>query len=139
MGVFISEVARRAGVSVDTIRFYERRGLINPSSVRRSGYRVYDEQLVDDVLFIRKGRELGFTLKEIEQLMLQGPETHANCQNVQQLTRQKLDELDAKMTELKAIEQPLTRFIKSCDSRRTNDKCPCLIVEKLSGDHIDTG
>jgi transposase len=66
MGVVISEVAKRAGVSVDTIRFYERHGLIKPTNARPSGYRLHSEQIVHEVLLIRRGRQLDFTLKEIQ-------------------------------------------------------------------------
>ena len=79
----ISRAATRAGVGVETIRFYERRGLIRqPLKPRNGGYRSYDDEAVARIRFIRQAQELGFSLREIEELLALRTDLHADCADV---------------------------------------------------------
>src|SRR5207247_2671094 len=93
----IGQVARLAGVGVETVRFYEREGLLEEPPRRESGYRQYGEDVVARLRFIRRAKELGFTLKEIAGLLALRVDPDTTCADVRQRARTKIADVEAKI------------------------------------------
>lgn len=126
MGMKIGSVAEAAGVEVSTVRYYERRGLLAKPPRTASGYRQYDEAVIDRIRFVRQAQDLGFTLEEIEELLALGVEDPSSCGLVEEATRGKLRSVDAKIRELRRLRGVLARLVRSCEARETTDECPVL-------------
>ncbi len=124
----IGKVARRAGVGVETIRFYERKGLIDEPPRRESGYRQYPEETISRLRFIKRAKELGFTLKEIKELLkLQvASSSTATCDEVRKLASEKIEDVRNKIRMLRGMEAALARLIGSCRRRVVTSNCPIL-------------
>jgi len=111
----ISKAAKLAGVGVETIRFYERKGLIEqPVKPGTGGYRTYPQKTVEKIRFIHQAQELGFSLKEIDELLSLYSDPDADCGNVQQQTIIKLAEVDEKIARLQQIHKALSSLIDAC-------------------------
>src|SRR5260370_15441114 len=93
----IGQVARRAGVGVETVRFYEREGLLEEPPRRASGYRQYSEQVVSRLRFIKRAQQLGFSLKEIAELLQLGVDAQTSCEKIKLRTGAKIAEVERKM------------------------------------------
>ena len=130
----IGQVAVEAGVHVETLRFYERKGLLKqPRRTPYSGYRQYPEEAVRVVRFIKRAQELGFTLKEIEELLRLRDDQDSSCTEVRQAATSKLADIERKLRSLQAMKRALTVLVKSCSSEGSTRNCP--ILEALD----DTG
>ena len=125
--VTIGVLARLAGVNVETIRFYQRRGLIQEPAKPLSGYRHYPSDTVDRVRFIKRAQELGFTLKEIITLLQLGD---GHCRETKQLASAKLNTIEARLADLEAMRKVLKKLIQSCDRNTMQKGCP--IVKSLT-------
>lgn len=125
----IGRLAKRANVGIDTVRFYERRGLLPEPTRSPSGYRLYQTDSIDRIRFIRRAKELGFTLNEIELLLkLQdqgGPKTE-----VRDLTRNKISQIDANIRDLQKIRSALQDLSDRCTGKGNIDSCP--IIDAMS-------
>src|SRR6266699_3899323 len=110
----IGQVARRAGVGVETVRFYEREGLLEEPPRRASGYRQYSEQVVTRLHFIKRAQQLGFSLKEISELLLLRVDAQTSCDEVKQRTEAKIAEVERKMVELQRMRQALLQVASLC-------------------------
>lgn len=127
----IGRLARLADVGIDTVRFYERRELLPRPARTAAGYRLYGGDSVDRIRFIRRAKTLGFSLDEIKTLLtLQ--DSGGKKSSVRELTRQKLDEVDTRITDLKRIRDVLESLAKRCSGHGNVDGCP--IIEALSSD-----
>ena len=114
----ISKAATNAGVGVETIRFYERKGLIEqPSKPIERGFRLYPEETVARVRFIRQAQEIGFSLREIEELLSLRADPSADCSDVRGRATAKLAEVDRKMKQLGRIRSALNELIAACPGR----------------------
>lgn len=125
------QVARRAGVNVETVRFYERKGLIQEPPRRESGYRQYSSRVVERIRFIKRAQELGFSLREIEELLslrAQGPDA---CPDVRARAEVKIADIEDKVATLERMRAVLTRLIDECAHHMPEDACP--ILEALEG------
>ena len=123
----IGELARRLAVNVQTIRYYERRGLLVPAERRPSGYRAYTEAAVDRLRFIRRAQELGFTLTEIGELLELRLDPGTTAADVKERAVQKIDEIDAKLRDLEQIREALTHLAGRCrGGRGPTGECPLL-------------
>lgn len=122
----IGTVARSAGVGVETIRFYERQGLIKQPPTRKHGFREYPEEAVDRVRFIRHAKVLGFTLEEIGELLSLRAHPRINCETVQERALEKIADVDAKIQGLRKIKTQLHKLAKACDMREATAGCPIL-------------
>ena len=107
---FIGSVARQARVSVRAIRFYEREGLLEPPARTEKGYRLYSEEAVRQLQFIKKAQLLGFSLKEIQEILALRWQKKVACSHVEQALYKKLDAIQEKVRELKALEVSLKRL-----------------------------
>ena len=133
--VTIGALAKAAGVNVETIRYYERRGLLRRPSKPEEGYRKYPPEAVQRVMFIKQAQRLGFSLKEISEMLNLGGEPEVSCAEVLALTNQKIAEIEYKIMALETIRATLKELAEKCPGTGELDLCP--IWERLSG--IDKG
>lgn len=131
MGLLIGKVSKISGTSVDTIRFYEKYGLIPPPSRRESGYREYSGDAVSRLAFIRNAKELGFTLLEIREMLELRTTPGTPCQSVQKLAEEKIHVATEKIERLKAIRSALEKLVEECvescqDPGDRMSECPIL-------------
>jgi len=120
------QLAQRSGVGVETIRFYERQGLISEPPRRPSGYRDYPPDTVARIVFIRRAKELGFSLKEIGELLELRVRPRRNCAAVKRNADAKIADIDKKITALRQMRRALIRLTKACDERTPTTECPIL-------------
>ncbi|MAC46657.1 MAG: Hg(II)-responsive transcriptional regulator [Oceanospirillum sp.] len=117
----ISELAKAAHVNIETIRYYERRGLINQPLKPERGYRDYPRTILERVQFIKRAQELGFTLEEITNLLLLGEE---NCLSVQEIAENKLANVRSKIADLCRLESVLDDLVTQCKCTPSKSSCP---------------
>ncbi len=117
----ISRAAQRAGVGIETIRYYQRRGLIEEPVKPVEGYRLYPEQTIAQVRFIKRAQELGFSLNEVKTLVELGDE---KCLETRDLAVLKLELVQTKIRDLRLIENNLKDLICYCDKRQEDEACP---------------
>ena len=111
----ISELAKRTGLSAHTIRFYEKHGLINASTRSEAGYRFYSEADLRRVEFVKTARNIGFSLDDISTLLsIRVDKESHSCQEVTDITRHKLDEVNERITELQSMQKTLELLLESC-------------------------
>lgn len=122
----IGQVARRAGVGVETVRFYERRGLIKEPPRRESGYRQFSAEVVDQLRFIKRAQELGFSLREVRELMSLRLTPGCNCDKVLRRTEAKIEDLKAPIRALRRMQGVLEKLAKACRERGATTACPIL-------------
>lgn len=131
----IGRLAQASGVNVETIRYYERRGILPPPPRRESGYRQYSPDYIAWIRFIKRAQTLGFSLAESAELLALQVESHAVCNDVQQRTQAKIDEIEQKIQTLQRIQQTLMRLRESCASQTSTEMCP--ILTALAGEEGD--
>ena len=122
----IGQVARRAGVGVETVRFYEREGELSEPPRRASGYRQYSEEVVKRLGFIKRAKALGFSLKEISELLLLRVDAQTSCDEVKQRTEAKIAEVERKLVELHLMRQALLHVASLCPGEGPKGRCPLL-------------
>ena len=127
----IGKVSQRTGLSIDTIRFYEKVGLLPRPARTSGGYRVYQQREVADLEFIQKAQQLGFSLNEIRELFSIQRHPHEVCAHVRDLIAQKLTVVRSKIAELQRLEAELTGALRQCRTAlrqpaRHQDSCPVL-------------
>ncbi|HJU25040.1 MAG TPA: heavy metal-responsive transcriptional regulator [Rhodanobacteraceae bacterium] len=131
----IGSLARAAGVGIDTIRYYEREGLLPPPRRRDSGYRDYDRGTVERLRFIRRAKTLGFTLDDIRELLALSVDHERGVRDVKRRAETRLAELERRIRELQGMRRGLKRLIAQCPGRGEPGKCP--ILGALNEDHGD--
>jgi Hg(II)-responsive transcriptional regulator len=122
----IGEVAGKAGVGIETIRYYEREGLLAPPQRRPSGYRVYDEATIARLQFIRRTKELGFSLDEIKQLLGLWFNASTRCVHVRDRAASKIADIDDRIRSLQGMKRALKKLVAQCETRNSLDECPFL-------------
>ena len=127
------QVARDAGVNVETLRYYERRGILQTPERRPSGYREYTNETVGVIRFVKRAQELGFSLHEVETLLTLAAGGPESCDSARALATRKLDELDAKMRSISAMQDSLRRLVATCEMPRSERDCA--LLEALGGHH----
>lgn len=125
----ISRTARRAGIGVETIRYYERRGLIEQPEKPKRGFRRYPPETLDRLRFIRRAQELGFTLEEVRALLELGD---GSCSETEAMARLKLRKVEGRIRDLQAMRGVLESLVHACESNRREAGCP--LIAALSGD-----
>ena len=121
----IGEAASQAGVNVQTLRYYERRGLLPRPPRRSSGYREFPDDAILLVRFIKRAQDLGFSLDEVEELLHLRRDRKRDRRRVRQVAERRLHQVDAKIAELRAIRQALTHLIDRCAKGSTLE-CPII-------------
>ncbi|PLR83995.1 MULTISPECIES: mercury resistance transcriptional regulator MerR1 [Bacillus] len=131
MQLLIGELAKKCDVNKETIRYYERIGLIPEPERTDSGYRMYSERIVDRLNFIKRLQELGFTLNEIDKLLGVVDRDEAKCRDMYDFTVSKIEDIQRKIQDLKRIEQMLINLKERCPENKDIYACP--IIETVMG------
>lgn len=113
-GLHIGKAAKLAGVSVDTIRFYQKLGIIKSAGRSAGGYRLFDGEQIRDLTFVRHAQELGFSLTEVKELLAL-PEKHHACSEVQSMLKRKLGDVRQKINSLSRLEAELAEAFRDCN------------------------
>jgi len=117
----IGQLARLVGVNVETVRYYQRIGLIDEPSAPRNGYRKYSVEIAEKIIFIKRAKRLGFSLKEIGELMKIGD---GHCDDVRERAERKRLQIEAQIRDLQALRNTLDALIAECRSGRNEQHCP---------------
>jgi DNA-binding transcriptional MerR regulator len=127
----IGQVAKLADVGVETIRFYEREGLLNKPKRKESGYRLFGPDVVNRIRFIKSVKELGFSLKEIRELLFLRVDSKATTNEVKKRVDSKIEQIDRRIRDLKRVRNALAQLSRSVGKRPLSD-CPILDVLQKS-------
>lgn len=122
----IGQVARQTGVSVETIRYYEKEGLVDEPERNPSGYRQYPAETIKRILFIQRAKAIGFTLREIHDLLSIQEKPEACCGDLLSRAESKMAEIEAKINELQRMKNALQMLTTECVSDNGLDNCPIL-------------
>jgi MerR family copper efflux transcriptional regulator len=122
----IGEIARRVGIGVETVRFYEREGLVAPPPRSEAGYRLYPEEAVERLRFVRRAKELGFTLEQIRGLLQLRVGEGAACDAARGVAVARLEDVEARIADLRRIADALSRLITACEVQEGGSDCPIL-------------
>ncbi|HEY0973232.1 MAG TPA: heavy metal-responsive transcriptional regulator [Solimonas sp.] len=128
----ISRLAKATGVGIDTVRYYERNGLLPEPPRRASGYRAYREEDVQRLRFIRRAKQLGFSLEEIRGLLDLSAQNEQGVPGVHATAAARLAELDARIEELERVRNGLRQLVQACPGHGTPHECP--ILKALTGE-----
>jgi MerR family copper efflux transcriptional regulator len=133
-GLAIGEVAKRANVHMETLRYYERRGLVARPPRSASNYRLYPEDAVRRVRFIKRAQELGFSLNDIKELLSLRADPEAGCAEVRACAEVKMKDIDAKIGALTAMKYALSTLVAECSGEGPLSDCP--ILESLETQEV---
>ena len=122
----IGDIARRAELSVDAVRFYEREGLLGRVRRTHSGQRQYDAEAVRRLAFVRRAAALGFSLAEVKDLLSLRVSARMPCARVRERAASKLADIDRRIEELQTMRDALARLAHNCDQPRASGSCPFL-------------
>jgi DNA-binding transcriptional MerR regulator len=126
----IGAAAERAGVNVQTLRYYEKRGLLPRPPRRTSGYREFPDDAVRIVRFIKRAQDLGFTLDEVEDLLRLRTDRRRDRVRIQTVAERRIRQIDRKLVELRAMKGALSHLLHCC---REGSTLECPIIEALDG------
>lgn len=126
MGLKSSLLAAQGGVNLQTIRYYEREGLLPAPPRLRSGYRMFPESAVHRVQFIKRAQELGFSLSEVRELLSIQIDPAKECSDVQRLAKAKVADIAEKIRTLQSMKQVLSRLAEACPGCGPSSECPIL-------------
>lgn len=132
----IGTLAKAAGVNLQTIRYYERIGLFPKPKTKESGYREYTEQDLSRLIFVKKAKELGFSLKEIAQLLALKVDKKKTCADVLEMAESSLIMIQDKIRTLEKFSEALKKLSSQCRGSGPTSECP--ILEFLDGDQYET-
>ena len=137
-GLQIGDVAKRAGVSIDTLRYYEKVRLLPQPARSAGGFRLFAPEQIERVRFIKQAQELGFSLEEIRGLLATGGAEE--CRSVRDLLKRKLSELDERLKAMKGFRRLLARQLSACDQelKRHGESASCPVVVGIKGARSQT-
>ena len=134
----IGQLAKSAGVHIQTVRYYERLHLLGPASRASSGYRLYGPEEERRLWFIKNAQALGFTLQEVAELLNLRVSSRARCGDVQRKAKEKLQCVEAKARDLRSLTRALKRLIRTCRAGQPTDHCPILkSLEQEKGAQVE--
>jgi DNA-binding transcriptional MerR regulator len=125
----IGDLAGQTGAKVETIRYYEKAGLMPPAARTAGNHRAYTQAHIDRLAFIRHGRELGFPLESVRTLLTMADDPAQSCTKVDAIARQHLAEVRSRIARLQALEVELSRMVQECGCGRVAD---CHVIEVLA-------
>jgi Hg(II)-responsive transcriptional regulator len=134
MRLTIGKVAKLSGVGVETLRYYERVGMVAKPQKSGSSFREYPEDAISRIRFIKRAQELGFSLKEISELLALRNSGRGSCERVSQRAEKKISEVREKIADLKRLERALEDVRKSCKERGKPTECP--VLERFWNDQV---
>ena len=130
----IGHLAREAGVNLETVRYYERQGLLAKPPRSASGYRLFPSDAARRLRFIRRARELGFSLKEIRELLSLRVSRRTTSADIRTRAEAKIVDIEAKIKSLESMEKTLRKLTRVCDGCSPVAQCP--ILESLDGEDV---
>jgi len=122
----IGYLAKKANVNIQTIRYYERIGILKPELRRESGYRVFNEDSIRRLLFIKRAQNLGFSLNDIKELLNLSASSSAGRRAAREKSIEKIAMIQEKITDLKELEKTLKKLVANCARRELTSPCPIL-------------
>jgi Hg(II)-responsive transcriptional regulator len=122
----VGKIAKAAGVGVETLRFYEREGILEPPARTPSGYRIYDASTIDRIRFIHRAQGLGFTLREIRELIALDSDPAADCDSLREHAVRKQQLIQTKIADLEAMKSGLGALLESCKIGQPIRDCPVM-------------
>ncbi len=125
----IGELAKATGTKAETIRYYEREGILPAADRTDSNYRDYSDDHLATLTFVRRARELGFSMAQVRELLALSDHDDKPCQDVDQLVKRQLGEVERKIADLSALRDELGQMLRSCRANKIGD---CRIVESLA-------
>jgi MerR family copper efflux transcriptional regulator len=131
----IGQVARQAGVTVETVRYYEKQGLLMKPARSAAGYRLYPGDAVQRLQFVLRAKNLGFTLREIVELLNLRADPRVSCADIRRQATAKIADIDRRMRALAAMKAALSRLADECSTATPVNKCP--ILEALEKETTD--
>ncbi len=126
----IGQLAKQAKVNVETVRYYQRFGLIDEPIKPLDGYRIYTTETIDRIRFIKRAKELGFSLKEIAELLAL---SDGHCDDVRIRAQEKREQVEKQIADLKRLKKTLDHLITSCQSDNSTTNCP--IIDTLAANN----
>ena len=133
-GYRISEIAQRAGVTPDAIRYYERLGVLPRPPRTAGGMRAYGDDVLPRVRFIQQAQALGLTLKDVRELVTnEGQAGHQRCRGVRDLLKTRLADVDSRIREMQAFRRTLRRHLNECERALEQDRPVCPVMIELGG------
>ena len=115
--ITIGKLAKACEVKTDTVRYYESQGILEASGRTEAGYRIYSESTVDRLRFVKRAQSLGFTLKEIKEILELSTLPEADCEDIRQRAQEKVDEIDVRIRDLKTIKKSLSDLASFCPGK----------------------
>lgn len=131
-----AEAARKVGIGIETLRFYERKGLLPEPPRNDAGYRLYQHDTVSRLLFIRRAKELGFSLKEISELLFLRVNPTTTCGDVKKQAKAKIRGVQQRIRDLEKIKKALEKLAAACSGRGPRSECP--ILEAFEAGEIES-
>ncbi|AXF56792.1 MerR family transcriptional regulator [Salicibibacter kimchii] len=137
-GLTISQIAKRSNVNIETVRYYEKRGLISEPPRTESGYRKFPQGVIKDLQFIKRAQDVGFTLEEIKKLLLASNNEDFHSEEVYEFAMNKIQEIEKKIHDFNHMKSLLGELAAKCPGSGTpKDQCP--IIKNLSKGEIEDG
>jgi DNA-binding transcriptional MerR regulator len=143
-GLTRGQLAQRAQINLETVRFYEQEGLLPPASRTTAGYRKFEEGAVERLAFVKRAKALGFSLEEIRELLVIQDEHTDPCAEVRDLVQKKLAIVRDKKAEIEKLEAHLSSALRRCNQalkrqkpQHTPETCP--VLSQMSGSHLRRG
>jgi DNA-binding transcriptional MerR regulator len=131
----IGEVSRQTGIGIETLRFYEKSGLLDKPARTYSGYRMYSTDVLDRLSFIKQAQALGFSLDEIKKLIDEARGGHSPCDEVREIVRKRLEELDQRMQEMARYRKELAETLDEWDRVGRAPGHICGLIESAEVEH----
>ena len=125
----IGEVSQASGIGIEALRFYERSGILGKPARTASGYRVYDQSVLERLAFVKKAQTLGFSLDEIRRIIAESKAGESPCAEVREIVRRRLSELDRHLRDLRRYRQELTATLAEWDEKGAADGAICGLIE----------
>ncbi|HEX7957751.1 MAG TPA: MerR family DNA-binding protein [Pyrinomonadaceae bacterium] len=131
----IGEVSKRSGVGVEALRFYEKGGLLDSPARTYGGYRVYGEEVLERLAFIKQAQALGFSLEEVRRIIDDARKGASPCDDVREIVRRRLEELDARLRELRRYREELKQTLREWDEVGRAPGHICGLIEGSAVEH----
>lgn len=122
----IGGLSKLSGVAIETIRYYEQVGILNPVSRSASGYRIFNSDSLKTLHFLKHAQELGFSLSDIKELLKLKADKKSNCKAVKKKAEQHLKMVNERIEKLLVIKNILGNLVKQCNDGKTDSRCPIL-------------
>jgi MerR family transcriptional regulator, copper efflux regulator len=131
----IGEVSRQTGIGIETLRFYEKSGLLDKPARTYSGYRMYSSDVLDRLSFIKRAQVLGFSLDEIKKVIDDARRGHSPCEEVREIVRKRLEEMDQRMQEMARCRKELAETLEEWDRVGRAPGHICGLIESTHVEH----